>query len=120
MIEEINESNFFLQNIDFASLKMGVIPKMVFLFIKAQWCGYCTRYEPTFREFAQKFPDVGFFILDEANAKNLLPQWSELASPKFTVSSFPMVILYDGTTGKPVKVIEDRNALDAEISVLNL
>lgn len=120
MIEEINESNFFLQNINFESLKLGKTPKTIFLLIKAQWCGYCVKYEPTFRGYAQTHPDVGFFILDEANAKNLIPQWNELANPKFNANSFPTVVMYDGITGKPIKVVEDRNAIDAEISVLNL
>jgi thiol-disulfide isomerase/thioredoxin len=120
MIEEINESNFFLQNIDFESLKMGKVPKIIFLFIKAQWCGYCVKYEPTFRAFAEAHPEVGCFILDEANAKTLIPQWNELANPKFTAKSFPTLVLYDGETGKPVKIVEDRNALETELVMLKL
>lgn len=120
MIEELNESNFFLQNIDFASLKLGKVPKTIFLLIKAQWCGFCIKYEPIYRTFDITYPDIGFFILDEANAKNLIPQWNELANPKFNVNSYPMVVMYDGNTGTPIKVLEDRNAIPSEINMINL
>ncbi len=71
---------------------------------------------PHFEHYSAQFPNVTFAILEstEGNNDKMLEQWKELAGPNFSIRGFPTLVLYDGE-GNPVRVVENRFALDEEI-----
>ncbi len=103
MIQFVDERNFVLQSLDQTS--PAVIPhKKAILMIKANWCGHCIRYLPTFEEYSIKNPHIQFFVLESEQNEKLLRRWQQLATPAFRVDGYPTLVLYD-EDGHPKKVI---------------
>ncbi len=113
----LDNKDFTLQAINMDSPKLGKKRSgPMVLFIKAEWCGYCRKYLPTYENFSKQFPNTKFLVLDtdgEATSK-MLQYWNELALPAFHVKGFPTVVMYN-EDGVPLHVVENRFALDQEL-----
>lgn len=112
MIIELSDSDFILQSLNLSSPKISK-KKCSVLLIKAEWCGFCSRFMPEYKELSKQYSNVNFFIIDSDKSQQLLQYWSNLANPVFEANKFPTVILYDAN-GNPMKEI-DRTQIEQEI-----
>lgn len=109
-VRTLEDKDFELQNIN---PKLIGDKSLAILFIKADWCGYCTRYIPTFEQYSTQMKDVAFFILESTENEKKLEQWQNLQSPAFPIEGFPTLVFY-GPNGSPLRRVEDRFNLDKE------
>lgn len=115
---QVESSDFILQSLNTIGSKL---PKrsMYILLIKSYQCGYCIQYMPMFEQFASKYSDVGFLLLEATTNQTMLSQWRELDSPVFTIHGYPTVVMYNAD-GNPDHAVEDRTQLDIEITKMLL
>ena len=113
----IDSNDFVLQSLVIGSR----VPKKTGYILLIKWyrCGHCIVYMPIFEQFATKYPDIGFLVLESSTSTALLQQWSELQRPAFKIDGYPTVVLFNGD-GNPMHIIENRNDLDIEIMKLRL
>lgn len=110
---QVNASDFILQSLNTIGTKLPA-KSMYILLVKSYQCGYCVRYMPMYEQYATKYPNIGFLILEASVDGQMLQQWRELDSPAFVVSGYPTVVMY-GADGNPSHAVVDRNQLDTEI-----
>ena len=110
MIQKLTARNFNLQSLSFQTTPSLNKKHPSVLLVKANWCGYCTKYLPLFKSLSERYKSVNFVFVEEEENKYLLNQWANLVNPKFTIKGFPMVILYD-ISGHPIQEI-DRDQLE--------
>lgn len=117
MTINLSPNHFTLQSIDFnANPALNKKAKCSVLLIKANWCGFCTRFLPTFEKLSSKYSKVNFLIVEEQNNQALLNGWANLVNPAFKIEGYPTVVLY-AQDGNPIKVI-NRDELEQEISTM--
>lgn len=113
IVRALEDKDFELQNINpkiIGGRDVGV------LFIKAEWCGYCTQYIPTFEQYSSQQKDTAAFLtLETTKNEKKLEQWRNLQSPAFDIQGFPTLVLYS-SSGFPIKVVNDRFNLEQEIT----
>lgn len=115
---QVDASDFILQSLSTIGTKLQS-KSMYILLVKSYQCGYCIKYQPIFEQYATKYPNVGFLLLEASTNGPMLMQWRELDSPAFEVHGYPTVVMY-GSDGNPDHAVADRNQLDAEINKMNL
>lgn len=121
MIYNVGSKDFILQDLDtnspigdYGKIKDGN-SKLNVLMIKNMGCGHCVRYLPEYMELSSGYSNVNFLVLETSDPLNskLMDQWSNLASPAYTIQGVPTVVLYDAD-GKFIKEV-DRRHLPEEI-----
>ncbi len=115
---QVDTTDFMLQSLSTIGSKL---PKkaMYVLLIKSYRCSYCVQYQPMYEQFATKFPDVGFLLLEASDNPIMLQQWTELDSPAYEVNGYPTVVMYT-SGGDPDHVVKDRTQLNVDIAQMRL
>jgi thiol-disulfide isomerase/thioredoxin len=80
--------------------------KIDIILFKADWCGHCINFKPTWEKLQQKFNNKFHFITYDAD-KNT----EELK--KYNVSSFPTIIIQDGEHKKEYDGERDMKSLES-------
>lgn len=115
---QVETTDFILQSLNTIGTKLQ--PKsMYILMVKSYQCSWCIKYMPTYEQYATKYPNVGFLLLEASTSGQLLQQWKDLDSPAFEVQGYPTLIMY-GADGNPSHVVADRNNLDTEVIKMSL
>jgi thiol-disulfide isomerase/thioredoxin len=116
---QVDDTDFILQSLSTIGVK---IPKktMYVLMIKSYQCHYCIEYQPIFEQFATKFPNVGFLLLEASANTRMLKQWKDLVHPEYTVNGYPTVIMYKADGDPSPHVIKDRTKLNEDIMQMTL
>ncbi len=115
---QVSASDFILQSLSTIGSR---IPKKqaYILLIKSYRCIYCIQYMPAYEQFASKFPNTGFLVLEASENSAMLKQWAQLDSPAYTIDGYPTVIAYN-LDGNPSHIVKDRNQLNIDIMQLLL
>lgn len=81
--------------------------KLVLVLFKANWCGYCQRFFPTFKKLADNNPNIIFALVDADSEKKLIGEISDLQYPMYRVDGYPTIVLYKNQ--RFVRKIDDRS-----------
>ncbi len=75
----------------------GSNKKIDIMLFKADWCGHCTHFKPTWEKIAKKFESkFNFFKYDADNDKHKLKEYKVDAFPTILVKDGDIVRPYDG------------------------
>ena len=111
-ISHLSTKDFVLQNI------ITDDKKPIVLLIKAAYCGYCTRYMPTFETLSKQHKKIKFCVLEYTENQHLIDfQWRQLIHPVFEVNYYPTIVIYNAD-GMPYKVIENREMLGEYLATI--
>jgi thiol-disulfide isomerase/thioredoxin len=80
--------------------------KIDIILFKADWCGHCINFKPTWEKLQQKFNNKFHFITYDADKNN-----KELT--KYKVESFPTIIIQDGEHKKEYDGERDMKSLES-------
>lgn len=117
-ISELSSHDFILQNIDVSRPSVGNEGKPIVLFIKAEYCGYCTNYIPTFETLSKQYKKIKFCFIEYTKNQSMFDiHWKSLAHAAYVVKGYPTLVLYD-PEGNPIKVVEDRQNIQQDLKQL--
>ncbi len=83
---EITDNNFKNQKLN--------LNKPGLLLVRADWCGHCKRYMPTFEKLAQMFPHNGDFLIAHIESEEVKKPNADKALSNF-VEYYPTILFFD-------------------------
>ena len=83
---QLTEKNFVNDKIN--------LKKPGLLLVRANWCGHCVRYMPTYEKLAKMFSDKGDFIIAHIESEEVKKPTVGRVLENF-VEGFPTLLLFD-------------------------
>ena len=94
---------------DFINGKIN-LKKPGLLLVRADWCGHCKKYLPTYKKLAKMFPDNGDFLIVDIESKQL--EKSNVSSVlQNYVRYYPTLLFFDSQGNIKQKFEGDRENL---------
>ena len=85
-MKQITEKNFVNDKIN--------LKKPGLLLVRADWCGYCKRYMPTYEKLSKMFPENGDFLITDIESKELEKPSVSRVLENF-VKYYPTLLFFD-------------------------
>jgi len=113
-ITNIDGRHFTFQDLDMKNPNIRKHMQGYVLLVKAEWCGYCKRYLPAYKKFAEDNQNYQFLMMDADSNADVIHAWSQLVNPIYKADHFPTLIRFD-SNGKALGVVENRDDLINEL-----
>lgn len=99
---QLTEKNFVNDKIN--------LKKPGLLLVRADWCGYCKRYMPTYQKLAKMFPEKGEFVIAHIESEELKKPTVSRVLENF-VEHYPTLLFFDANGNIAQRYSGDRENL---------